>query len=107
MQELTLSRNIRIEQDSLIIDSFTTKDLDIVSYFKDKKIEETAREELKSSMSRALEELKLPAREEKAAEKLANKPISPRVRQIARTEVFKEENPIEVFAQALGFKKRN
>jgi predicted nucleotidyltransferase len=60
---------------------------------KDKQIEETVREELKSSMKRALEDLKLPAREEKVAEKLTNESISPKIKQIARAEVFKEEYP--------------
>lgn len=40
MQTLTISQKIRIEQDDLVVESFTTHDPDIVSFFRDKKKEE-------------------------------------------------------------------
>jgi len=43
MQEITFRSKVRIEQDTLVIESFKTTDSDIVSYFKDKKSEEYER----------------------------------------------------------------
>ncbi len=43
MQEIILEPKVRIEQGTLIVDSFCTTDSDIVSYFRDKKPEEYER----------------------------------------------------------------
>lgn len=43
MQEVALEPKVRIEQDTLVIESFRTTDSDIVSYFKDKKMDEYER----------------------------------------------------------------
>ena len=42
MQTLALPQKIRLEEDSLVVESFTTTDTDVVSYFRDKKKEEYA-----------------------------------------------------------------